>query len=410
MRRRLARSAVLVAASLSFAAAAQVAAPPTGSPPNQPEAALPEGKQAPAASPWHADVVYKLDLLHLTRPRLTTGVGHLDATLNVDADALFGWPQTTLRLEAISDQGGRPNASLRTVGGISNLEVAERSARLYSLWVARDFAPGWNLLAGLYDLNSEFYNTDASALLIHPSFGIGTDFSQSGRNGPSIFPNLSLAVRLRAQAETGRYLQVAVLDGVAGDPGHPGNTVVRISRADGALVVAEGGWQSGSTGMRAGLGLWGYSQPVPRLDGTGEQRNRGAYVVAQQNLLAGPMARTTAFLRAGVADGAVNAVRVAADAGVLVERPLGAAGPAALTVGITTAHFGSHRKELGRRQGEAIATAETVVEVGLRWRLGRRWAVQPLAQRIWNAGGRLGVNASVIGTRLEWALSSAPGS
>ena len=371
---------------------------------------MPEGQPVPAASPWQADVVYKLDLLRIARPRYDTGVGHLDATLSVDAGALFGWPSTSLRLEAISDQGGQPNARLKTAGGISNLEVVERSARLYAVWVSKDLAPGWNVLAGLYDLNSEFYSTDASALFIHPSFGIGTDLSQSGRNGPSIFPNLSLAVRLRAQMESGRYLQLAVLDGVAGDPGHPGNTVVHVNRADGALVVTEGGWQNSGTGMRAGLGLWGYSQPVPRLDGSGERRNRGAYVVAQQNIVAGPVARTTAFLRAGAADGAVNAVRLAADAGLLVEHPLGATGPAALAVGVTTARFGNDRREFGRRAGEEVASAETVVEIGLRWRLARHWAIQPLTQRIWNVGGRRGVTASVVGARLEWALSSAPGS
>ena len=408
MRRCLACGVGFVAALSTFVAAAQVSTPPAGSPPTQPEAALPEAKP-PTPSPWRADVVYKLDLLHVARPRIDTGVGHLDATLNVDAEALFGWHGTTLRLEAISDQGGQPNARLRTTGGISNLEVVERSARLYSAWVSKDLAPGLNVLAGLYDLNSEFYSTDASALFIHPSFGIGTDFSQSGRNGPSIFPNLSLAVRLRAQAETGRYLQVAVLDGVPGDAGHPGNTVVRISRADGALVVAEGGWQSSGTGLRAGLGVWGYSRPVPRLDGGGEQRNRGAYIIVQRALVAGPVVRTTAFLRAGVADSAVNAVRVAADAGVLVEQPFGAAGPAALAVGVTTARFGSDRLALGRRAGEAMASAETVVEIGLRWRLGRHGAVQPLTQRIWNVGGRLGARASVVGARVEWALSSAPG-
>jgi len=409
MRRHLGRSVGFVAALSSFVAAAQVSAPPTGSPPTQPESALPEAR-SPTPSPWRADIVYKLDLLHVARPRVDTGVGHLDATINVDAGALFGWPSTTLRLEAISDQGGQPNARLKTTGGISNLEVVERSARLYSAWVSKDLAPGWNVLAGLYDLNSEFYSTDASALFIHPSFGIGTDFSQSGRNGPSIFPNLSLAVRMRAQADTGRYLQVAVLDGVPGDAEHPGNTVVRISRADGALVVAEGGWQSSSTGLRAGLGVWGYSQPVPRLDGGGERRNRGAYVIVQRTLVAGPVARTTAFLRAGVADGAVNAVRVAADAGMLVEQPIGATGPAALAVGVTTARFGSDRLALGRREGDVLASAETVVEIGLRWRLGRHGAVQPLTQRIWNVGGRRGTTATVVGARVEWALSSASGS
>jgi porin len=48
---------------------------------------------------------------------------------------------------------------------------------------------------GLYDLNSEFDVIEAAALFLNPSHGIGPDFAQSGRNGPSIFPVTSLAIR-----------------------------------------------------------------------------------------------------------------------------------------------------------------------------------------------------------------------
>ena len=193
---------------------------------------------------WSWDAVYKADLLH----NAATGsvlVGNLNLRVNVDADALFGWTGTTLHTEALLNHGGKPNRRVGTTQGISNLEVVDSAARLYATWAQKDFGDGKSLLFGLYDLNSEFYATDASGLLIHPSFGIGIDFSQSGRNGPSIFPNLGLALRAKVQHDGGYYTQFALIDGVPGDRDTPGRTVVRQNREDGALVVGEYGRQPG---------------------------------------------------------------------------------------------------------------------------------------------------------------------
>ena len=47
------------------------------------------------------------------------------------------------------------------------------------------------------NLNAEFYVNDSSAMFINSSFGMGQDFAQSGKNGPSIFPVTSTDVELR---------------------------------------------------------------------------------------------------------------------------------------------------------------------------------------------------------------------
>ena len=397
-------------ASCATGVGAQVAAPPTGTLSDPPEAAAGvDLKALPDAPPWRANVVYKLDLLRLDRPRYTTGVGDLEAVLDLDAEQLFGWSATTLRLHALSNQGGQPGARLATLGGLSNLEVVKRSARLYAAWLSKDVAPGWNGLVGLYDLNSEFYVTDASSLLVHPAFGVGTEFGLSGRNGPSIFPNLSFGIRVRLQGDSGSYAQTALLDGVPGDPNHPGRTVVRLRRGDGVLAVGEAGWRDADAGSHWAVGAWGYSRTAPRIDGPGDRRSAGAYVLAQQLVAAGPAARTTAFVRAGVAEAAVNAVAFAAEAGVLFDKPFGAAGPAALSAGLATARPSGAQRRLASRAGEDLAGSETVLEVGVRWTIGRHWVVQPLWQHVWRPGARRGERAAVVGARLEWALFSSPG-
>ena len=364
-------------------------------------------------APWSWDMGYKADLLHrrVEGVRGNDAVGNYGLRVNADAGALFGWDGVTLHTEALLNHGGKPNRHVGSTQGITNLEVAESAGRLYATWLEKDFGDGTALLAGLYDLNSDFYATSASGLLIHPSFGIGIDFSQSGRNGPSIFPNLGLALRGKMQLGSSHYAQIAVIDGVPGDPAHPGRTTVRLSKHEGALLVGEAGWQprgaDGPLPERAGIGLWGYTQRSDRLDGTGTERNHGVYALAQALLRDSIDARTTGFVRAGLANRRINAVETGADAGVLVERPFGDRGPAALTAGLAVARYGRAHRDARALDGTATASHETALEIGARWQPWGGVAVQPLIQRIWNVGGQPGVHATIAGLRLEWAYDPA---
>ena len=78
---------------------------------------------------------------------------------------------------------------------------------------------------------------DAANLFVNPAHGIGTDFSQSGSNGPSIFPVTSLALRLQYRASASTSLRLAVLDGVPGDPDRPGHTAIKLGGGDRALLA-----------------------------------------------------------------------------------------------------------------------------------------------------------------------------
>jgi len=364
--------------------------------------------RAAETAAWSWDGIYKADLLH--SKTASGAVGNLGLRATGDAGALLGWDDTTLHAELLWNHGSKPNRRIGTTQGVSNLEVTENAVRIYASWMEHEFkASGTSLLFGLYDLNSEFYANDASGLLIHPSFGIGIDFSQSGRNGPSIFPNLGLALRAKQQIGSGYYLQAALIDGVPGDPDHPGRTTVHLSRDDGALLVAEFGWQEhGEEGPKPGhwgIGTWRYTRRSERIDGSGSESNQGAYALAQGVLFDTGNSRTTGFIRAGIANRRVNAVDLGADAGVLVERPFGKDGPSALTAGIAVARFGrAQRARVAASEGVAGALHETALEVGARWQLSAALALQPLVQHVWNPGGRRGANETIAGLRLEWSF------
>ena len=337
-------------------------------------------------------------------PYVTAAMDNLDIQVDIDAAALFGWDDTTIHAELLSNHGSKLNRRVGTVQGISNIEVAQNATRLYATWVEHQFkAAQTRVLVGLYDLNSEFYATDASGMLIHPSFGIGIDFSQSGRNGPSIFPNLGFGVRIRQPIGRGGYVQAAVIDGVPGDPNHPGRTVVRLGHSDGALLVGEAGWQepgvSGPRPGRWGVGAWQYTRKSDPIDGGPPRKNQGVYAVAQSLLVGNACGRTTGFVRAGAANRRVNNVDLALDAGVLVESPLGMHGPRAVTAGLAVAHLGSPSNA-----GERTSFRnEIAFEIDARWQPLPNLALQPVLQWVRHPGGRAG-SAVIAGLRLEWAL------
>ena len=146
------------------------------------------------------DALAIVDTLHADEPSFTTALGHLELRLTGDAARLSGSPATTLRLETLADEGAKPNERVGTLQGMRNIEVRRNAARLYAAWLQHAFSPELDALVGLYDLNSGFYATDASSLLIHPAFGVGAELAQTGRNGPSIFPDLAAGVRVRARS------------------------------------------------------------------------------------------------------------------------------------------------------------------------------------------------------------------
>jgi hypothetical protein len=57
----------------------------------------------------------------------------------------------------------------------------------------------------------------SAGLFLNSSFGIGPEFSQSGLEGPSIFPNTSIEGRFAVKPIEGIVLRPAVLGGVPVD-------------------------------------------------------------------------------------------------------------------------------------------------------------------------------------------------
>ena len=153
---------------------------------------------------------------------------NLDITIDADGEQIAGLEGLQLFAYLLYNNGHSLNVLTGAAQGVTNIEATE-ALRLYELWTQWNLGSGeQSLRVGLYDLNSEFDSIETAALFVNPSHGIGPDVSQTGHNGPSIFPVTSLGVRL--MKSWGPWsAQMAVLDAVPGDLDHPERTTIRLS-------------------------------------------------------------------------------------------------------------------------------------------------------------------------------------
>ncbi|MES1199213.1 MAG: carbohydrate porin, partial [Pseudomonadota bacterium] len=226
---------------------------------------------------------------------------NLDIGATFDMGTLAGWRDTTMFVHLLNNSGAAPNDDIGTLQGVDNIEVTRQRARLYEAWIDKDFG-GLDLRAGLYDLNSEFYNNDAAGLLLAPAFGIGSELAATGPNGPSIFPSTALAVRAAVKPSEHETLQFAALNAHAGVLGDPDG--VDTSFDDGALLIGEWSW-SGDTVIK--IGAWTYTERQNDIRDTGaggdplKRRAFGAYLASQRTLWGDDERNVQGSLRIGFA-------------------------------------------------------------------------------------------------------------
>ena len=262
---------------------------------------------------YNFDFYYKVDAWRNLSGGVQTGnraLDNLDMKMTVDGARAFGSDGTTLQVYLLNNNGGRVNDLAGTSGGIDNIEVGTRSFKLYEAWIEQKFASGKiSLLAGLHDLNSEFYVTDTSGLFLNPTYGIGTEMAATGDNGPSIFSNTSAAVRLAVHPTGAMYAQAAIFDGVPGSSKHPRGTHVDFNDKDGALLVGEGGIADDSIGHFA-IGSWKYTARRPdQLTPGLREHSQGIYFMADKSVYKNGDRDISAFARLGYTAGDVESFK-----------------------------------------------------------------------------------------------------
>lgn len=379
------------------------------------------------------DAVYTGDLFGTLSGGRRTGtdyLGDLSVTIELDAGALLGWSGGTFFFYSLANHGGEPSERIGDVQIASNIEAPD-TWKIYEAWYQQNlFAGRVSALIGLYDLNSEFDVIESAGLFLNSSFGIGADYSQSGRNGPSIFPTTSLGLRVSARPGRSVLFRTAALDAVAGDPDDPHGTHVILDEDEGALIAWEGvlylGLAAEPRGTRRRIGRghetppyrgkfavggWHYTATFPRvaadLDAGDPSRHgsHGLYALGEYRLWserADPDQGLTIFGRLGWADPTVNRLVAYTGVGVVYHGPVPGRHADRLGLGLAAAHNGDTFEEARTAAGQPVEASEVTLELTYRAQVTDWLAIQPDVQYVINPGTEPDLDdALVVAGRFE---------
>ncbi|MCW1384951.1 carbohydrate porin [Novosphingobium sp. KCTC 2891] len=313
-----------------------------------------------------------------------------DVWADLDGAAL-SLPGVTFHADLVATHG--PDLSGSRVGDfqtVSNVQ-ADTVPHLYEAWAEWQLAPGLAAKAGLVDLNSEFDVQEVGALFLNSAHGIGPEFSQSGVNGPSIFPMMASAVIARIGGGQGPQVRLGLFDAVAGSRNDPRRTALRLPGQTGALVVGEIELPLGKGEVQ--LGAWHYSRRQEALTpGQPRAPSRGAYVMVE-----GPLKEhLSGWVRIGTADGRANPVTSYLGAGMVLDWRGWQLGTA-----VAHARAGSAARRTLLPAGKA-ASAETAIEWTAAHNLTAWMSVQPDVQYVINPGWDPALpDALVVGMRIS---------
>lgn len=344
-----------------------------------------------------------------------------DIALSIDAEKLMGWSGASFSFYTLGDRGGSISEKVGDAQGVSNIE-SDDTWKLYEAWYQQNlWGDRLSFLVGLYDLNSEFDAIEYAGLFLNSSFGIGPDYSQSGQNGPSIFPTTSLSFRTRFQPSDAFYFQAAVLDGVPGDPDDPSGTHIKFGPDDGVLVATEvaflTGTGEGSTARygKFALGTWHYTakfDDIMDLDASGDPMrrsgNRGVYLLAEQTVLrdsSDPSQGLGLFARIGFANGNINQFSNYFGAGVVTTGLIPGRDEDRIGFAVASAFNSRKFKQAQQDAGDPVESSETILELSFSSQVLPQLTMRPDLQYVINPGTDPDVdNALVMGFRFELAF------
>jgi porin len=359
-------------------------------------------------------------------------LGTLNVELSLDGTRLFGWPGMSAYVGAVWIHGGQPDAFTDDAQGVSNL-TGPSAVRVEEAWMQVSvFANRFSVLAGRYDLNTEFYRTQSAGLFVNSSFGVGPEFSQSGQAGPSIFPSTAIGARLAFKPTPNGVVRTAVFDGAPVD--RPGGVAAVFKRGDGVLLLGEAAFLKRPTsaeqppprirfriGRASGLppyeakvavGGWYYTATFPDLSeaaGNGKPMahsgSGGLYAVADRVLARArgdDHRQLSAFAEAGLGDQRVNRFRAYVGTGLVATGLLSSRPSDELGLALAWARNGSHFMQMQEQSGMPTNRAETAIELTYLSQIATRFALQPDVQYIVHPGTMPSVkNACALQLRFE---------
>jgi porin len=350
----------------------------------------------------------------------STYLDNIDITATFDFEKLVSWKGAKLFAYVIGNNGGDPNDRVGTFQGITNI-ATYNTWKLYEFWIEQQFIEEkLSLLLGMYDLNSEFDCQETSGIFINPSHGIGAEYSQSGKNGPSIFSTTSIAARLKYTPTENYYFMLGVFDGVPGDTENPNGTQIVFGENDGLLIACELGMFENGKDFQVGFGKysiggWYYTsefEDLTEVDPSSNplllNNNFGLYLSAEKFLISealNPSQGLAAFFRFGIANSDINPLDYYWGTGINVTGLINGRAEDVLGLAIGTAHAGQKFVDQYKADGISLNKNEIIIEFTYSFQATPWLRIQPDFQYILNPmDSYINSNATVAGLRVELAL------
>ncbi|KAF0185489.1 MAG: porin [Hyphomonadaceae bacterium] len=362
-------------------------------------------QEAPSGSAWSVEGAAVVDYWNNSSGGVATGTAtqaNIGAQLNFDGSKA-GIPLLRGTFGGFYNNGEPfSGAEVGDAQGVSNIETGAEGFYLYENWISLNWGEivdgeGQTMVKlGLIDLNGSFDAPNVSGLFMNSSHGIIPTFSQTGGNGPSIFPILGLGAIYQLRLGDANKIRVGVFDGVPGYPNDPTNIDLSLNKADGVLLVGE--WEYSAEHLRLLFGGFGYSEATAPILAGPNRRNRGLYGQAELN----PNGKYAWFLRAGTANPDVNFLENYVGAGVVINDAFAKTDH---QIGFAVARAGL--SEAGRTTIVGAKDSETNLELTYSAPLGRGLTLQSDIQHIINVGADPSIeDATVVGLRLKYEFGT----
>jgi len=373
----------------------------------------------------------------------TEAVGDLDLLLTIDMKKLIDDFKGTLFVYGLATYGDDPSKHVGDIQAVSNI-AAPNTWKLFEAWYQQNLFERFSLLAGLYDMTSEFdVMVSSSELFVNSSFGTGAEFAASGKSGPSTFPATALGIRAQAIVNDSLMVRAVLADGVPGNPNDTDGTHIVINEDEGLFGALElafyqfrpagtpeakreilGGKPRRLTFRRVGrsapleyeakvaLGFWGYTTTLDHLskvETSGAPVTRdgtyGLYGLAEYDVYheRGDVAQElTLFGRAGYADPKVNRFSQYYGGGFVYTGLIPGRRFDQTGMGVAAAINGKYYKRAQRNAGQSVETAEITLEATHAFFVNPNLIIQPDVQYVMNPNTVPGrKNALVLGARFE---------
>lgn len=324
----------------------------------------------------------------ISRGSLFQNAALIESTINLQR--LIGWKSAQVFVSMLGTTGPSPDQFVGDLQGVLST-TAPPGLRLEEAWLEQDLLRNHlSLLAGRYDINTEFYRLQSSGIFLNSSFGIGPELSLSGVEGPSTYPFTALGGRVAYKPTRNTVLRVAILDGIPVD--RPDGGMHPFARGDGAFAISEfailsrpdtgavihdrrfiiGRRHPRPYAAKIAIGAWGYSMKLPDLADTLpnglpvlHSPSGGAYLIADGVVWHSPnrTRELAMFGQLGFGDPAVQRVERYTGAGVALTGPFSRRLSDQIGLAVASASIGEPYRHGQHAAGIPTSSPETAIEL-----------------------------------------------